>query len=125
MAGHVWFMAYYWVIPDMDENSFLFFTAQAMKLVLYLSMPAIVVATLVGLIIGLFQALTSIQEQTLPHGFKLVAVMIAIGVTVRWLGPELYNYTISIFDQIALVHRWLTFGMHGHWRSFWQPLEYW
>lgn len=89
----------------MNENSFLFFTAQAMKLVLYLSMPAIVVATLVGLIIGLFQALTSIQEQTLPHGFKLVAVMVAIGVTVRWLGPELYNYTISIFDQIALVHR--------------------
>ncbi|HPE58812.1 MAG TPA: type III secretion system export apparatus subunit SctS [Thiolinea sp.] len=85
----------------MNENSLLHFTSQAMQLVLYLSLPSIAAATLVGLLIGLFQALTSIQEQTLPHGFKLVAVIFAIAATIRWFGPELYSYTIQVFDQVT------------------------
>ena len=89
----------------MNENSLLHLTSQAIQLVLYLSLPAIIAATLVGLIIGLFQALTSIQEQTLPHGFKLIAVILALAATIRWMGPELYAYTTTIFDQIPLVHR--------------------
>lgn len=78
-------------------------TSQAMQLILYLSLPAIMAATIVGLLIGLLQALTSIQEQTLPHGFKLIAIMIAIGATVRWLGPELITFTQHAFDQIPLI----------------------
>ncbi len=89
----------------MNESTLLHFTSQAIQLVLYLSLPAIAAATITGLIIGLFQALTSIQEQTLPHGFKLVAVILALAATISWLGPELYNFSISIFDQIALVRR--------------------
>lgn len=87
----------------MSENSLLHFTAQAIQLVLYLSLPAIAAATFVGLLVGLFQALTSIQEQTLPHGFKLVAVILALAATLRWLGPELYAFTIQIFDMIPQV----------------------
>ena len=90
----------------MNETQIIHFTAQAMDLVLYLSMPAIIAATVVGLIVGLFQALTSIQEQTLPHAFKLIAIMFAIAATVRWLGPELLLFTQNAFDQIAQVrHR--------------------
>jgi type III secretion protein S len=74
-----------------------------MELILYLSLPAILAATVVGLIIGLLQALTSIQEQTLPHGFKLIAIMFAIAATVRWLGPELFAFTQNAFDQIPLI----------------------
>lgn len=87
----------------MNENSLLHFTTQAMQLVLYLSLPAIAAATITGLMIGLFQALTSIQEQTLPHGFKLVAIIFALAFTLRWMGPELYAYTIQIFEQIPKV----------------------
>ena len=90
----------------MNETQIIHFTAQAMELVLYLSMPAIIAATVVGLIVGLFQALTSIQEQTLPHAFKLIAIMFAVAATVRWLGPELLLFTQNAFDQIAQVrHR--------------------
>lgn len=87
----------------MNENALLHFTAQAIQLVLYLSLPAIAAATLVGLLVGLFQALTSIQEQTLPHGFKLVAVILALAATLRWLGPELYAFAVQIFDMIPQV----------------------
>lgn len=87
----------------MDETKLIHFTSQAMELVLYLSLPAILAATIVGLIIGLFQALTSIQEQTLPHGFKLVAIIFALVATVRWMGPELHTYAVNVFMQIPLV----------------------
>ncbi|WP_028488386.1 type III secretion system export apparatus subunit SctS [Thiothrix lacustris] len=87
----------------MNETDILHHTSLAMQLILYLSLPAIIAATVVGLLIGLLQALTSIQEQTLPHGFKLVVTMIALAATVRWLGPELLTFTQNSFDQIALI----------------------
>lgn len=87
----------------MNETDIISNTATAMQLILYLSLPAIIAATVVGLLIGLLQALTSIQEQTLPHGFKLVVTMVALAVTVRWLGPELITFTQNAFDQIPLV----------------------
>jgi type III secretion protein S len=90
----------------MNETDIIHNTSLAMELILYLSLPAIISATVVGLLIGLLQALTSIQEQTLPHGFKLVVTMVALAVTVRWLGPELLTFTENAFDQIALIrHR--------------------
>lgn len=87
----------------MDTTEIVHQASQAMQLILYLSLPVIMAATLVGLIIGLLQALTSIQEQTLPHGFKLIAIMLAIGATLRWLGPELITFTQNAFDQIPLI----------------------
>ena len=83
----------------MSQEIIFHLTSQAMQLVLYLSLPVLIAATVVGLIISLFQALTSIQEQTLPHAFKLVAVMLSIAFTVRWLGPELYDFTVNIFNE--------------------------
>ena len=87
----------------MNETDVLHNTSLAMQLILYLSLPAIIAATVVGLLIGLLQALTSIQEQTLPHGFKLVVTMLALAVTVRWVGPGLMTFTQNAFDQIPLV----------------------
>ena len=89
----------------MKSEQLVHYTAQAMQLILYLSMPTIIAATLVGLLIGLFQALTSIQEQTLPHGFKLFATIVTLAATARWMGPELYMYTTTLFDLIATVGR--------------------
>ena len=78
---------------------------QALQLVLYLSMPILVVATVVRLIVSLLQALTSIQEQTLPHAFKLMAIIVAISVTVNWLGPELYEFALNIFTQFPYIEK--------------------
>lgn len=83
----------------MSQEVIIHLTSQAMQLVLYLSLPILIAATVVGLIISLLQALTSIQEQTLPHAFKLIAVMVSIAFTIRWLGPELYDFTINVFNE--------------------------
>ena len=77
----------------------------AMYLTLWLSLPPIVVASVVGTLFALFQALTQIQEQTLSFAIKLVAVMITIVMTARWVGGELFNFTVSLFETLPLVGR--------------------
>ncbi|MGB0359885.1 MAG: type III secretion system export apparatus subunit SctS [Endozoicomonas sp.] len=84
----------------MHDPQILTYTAQALWLTLILSMPPIIAATAIGLIISLIQALTQIQEQTLPFAFKLVSVVISIFLTSRWMGIELYNYTILLMNMI-------------------------
>ncbi|MGI9276202.1 MAG: type III secretion system export apparatus subunit SctS [Endozoicomonas sp.] len=78
-------------------------TAQALMLTLILSMPPIIAAAGVGLIISLIQALTQIQEQTLPFAFKLIAVIISIFATARWLGLEVYHFSLAIMTKIAEI----------------------
>ncbi|HLU14380.1 MAG TPA: type III secretion system export apparatus subunit SctS [Burkholderiaceae bacterium] len=78
------------------------YLTQALYLVLWLSLPPIAVAAIVGTLFSLFQALTQIQEQTLSFAVKMIAVFVTILLTARWLSGELYNYALSIFD---LFHR--------------------
>ena len=73
----------------------------ALVLILWLSLPAIVVATVVGLLVGLFQALTQIQDQTLQHTLKLVAVIVTLVATGPWLGAELVAYADRLFLSVA------------------------
>ena len=77
----------------------------AVLLVLLLSLPPILVATVVGVIVSLIQALTQIQEQTLPFAIKLVAVVVVMVATAPWLGSQLSEYTIRIFDEFPVLTR--------------------
>ena len=77
----------------------------AVILVLLLSLPPILVATVVGVIVSLVQALTQIQEQTLPFAIKLVAGVVVMVATAPWLGSQLSEYTIRIFDEFPVLTR--------------------
>ena len=81
-----------------------FFT-QALYLVLWLSLPPIIVGSVVGTLFSLFQALTQIQEQTLSFGIKLIAVSATILLTARWVGGEMFNFTVQLFDAIPNMGR--------------------
>ena len=78
---------------------------QALYLVLWLSLPPIVVGSIVGTLFSLFQALTQIQEQTLSFAIKLIAVMATLALSARWIGGELFNYTLSIFEMFPQLTR--------------------
>ena len=81
-----------------------FFT-QALYLVLWLSLPPIIVGSVVGTLFSLFQALTQIQEQTLSFGIKLIAVSATILLTARWVGGEMFNFTLQLFESIPTLGR--------------------
>ncbi|MBL6080030.1 type III secretion system export apparatus subunit SctS [Belnapia sp. T18] len=72
----------------------------ALLLVLTLSAPAIIVATVVGLLVSLIQAITQIQEQTLSFAAKLACVSVVLVGTAGWLGSALYRYTERLFASI-------------------------
>ena len=89
----------------MSEALILDYTVKAAVLILLLSMIPIVVATFVGLLVSLLQALTQIQEQTLSFAIKLIAVFATLMLAMNWIGAEIYNYTVAVFDTIPYVAR--------------------
>jgi type III secretion protein S len=89
----------------MDTPDIVTHVVKALLLVLWLSLPPILVASVVGTLFSLFQALTQIQEQTLSFAIKLIAVGITLFLTARWVGGEIFNYTVSLFDTFPMLVR--------------------
>ena len=89
----------------MSHSQLLEYAQTCMIIVLKLSLIPIVVATVIGLIVSLLQALTQIQEQTLGFAVKLVAITVTIMVCASWMGGELMLYTQEIFKNFAFVAR--------------------
>jgi flagellar biosynthetic protein FliQ len=63
---------------------------------LLLSAPALVTAMVVGLVVGLLQAVTSIQEQTLAFVPKLVAISVVCIILGHWMIRLLERYTAEL-----------------------------
>jgi len=80
-------------------------TVRAMLLVLWLSLQPIIVASVVGTLFSLIQARTQIQEQTLSFAIKLIAVGATLFLTARWIGGEIFNYTVTLFEAIPHIAR--------------------
>lgn len=87
----------------MNEIDVVSYLTRALFLVLWLSMPPIIVAAVVGTLFSLLQALTQIQEQTLSFAIKLIAVGVTLLLTARWIGGELYLFTLSIFENFHII----------------------
>lgn len=65
--------------------------------------PILGVALAVGLVIGILQAATSINEMTLSFVPKLVIVLTAMAMLSSFMMQELTDYFASIFEQIRLL----------------------
>jgi type III secretion protein S len=70
-----------------------------MVLVTLISLPPIVIASLVGVVVSLLQALTQVQEQTLSFALKLIAVMVTIAATASLLGSQVLAFTVKLFSN--------------------------
>ncbi|HWW05976.1 type III secretion system export apparatus subunit SctS [Collimonas sp.] len=67
------------------------FFQQGLWMAVMLSAPPLIVATMCGLVVSLIQAVTQIQDQTLPYVVKLVAVAVTLAAMGRWIGVELIH----------------------------------
>ena len=77
------------------------FLRMAFWQILIISGPLLAVALAIGLIIGILQAATSIQEMTLTFVPKLVLVVLAFGLLANFMMVQLTDYFSFIFDQVA------------------------
>ncbi len=89
----------------MDTSDLIMHLTKALYLTLWLSLPPIIVASVVGTLFSLFQALTQVQEQTLSFAVKLIAVMATLALTAGWVGAELFNYTVAVLDALPGLGR--------------------
>ena len=85
----------------MTESIVLSVIKDAIYTAIMVSAPILVVATVVGLIISIFQASTQIQEQTLTFVPKLVAVALIGLVMGSWMLHIMVAFTTRIFELIA------------------------
>lgn len=67
---------------------------------LLMSAPVLLMGMLVGLIVSIFQATTSIQEQTLTFVPKIAAILVALLFFGPWMITTLRQFTINLFSQI-------------------------
>ncbi|MES2273585.1 MAG: type III secretion system export apparatus subunit SctS [Chlamydiota bacterium] len=87
----------------MFTNEIYTLSYQALMLILLLSGPPIIISTVLGLVVAIFQAATQIQEQTLSFTVKLFAVFFTIMIMGGWLGAQVLQYTNTILNSIS---RW-------------------
>ena len=74
---------------------------EAIWTVIYVAGPVLIIALSVGLIIGVFQAATSIQEMTLSFVPKMVLVIFAMGFLANFFLVSLTDYFHFIFDTVS------------------------
>ncbi|MDR1886151.1 MAG: flagellar biosynthetic protein FliQ [Synergistaceae bacterium] len=72
----------------------------AMWVIVLASMPVLLVAMAIGLIMGIIQTATSIQEQTLAFIPKLLAVIIALAVFGPWMFEIIGGLAIRLFTDM-------------------------
>ncbi|KAB7715305.1 MAG: EscS/YscS/HrcS family type III secretion system export apparatus protein [Plesiomonas shigelloides] len=73
-------------------NDLMFAGNKALYLVLLMSAWPIIIATCIGLLVGLFQTVTQLQEQTLPFGIKLLGVSLCLFLLSGWYGETLVTF---------------------------------
>ena len=74
---------------------------QMLWISIVLSLPPLAVALVVGVSVGLLQAVTSIQEQTLSFIPKLLGMVLVLVLLGSWMTQMLVTYSADIFGGIA------------------------
>ena len=73
---------------------------QALEMTLMLSAPLLLTALIVGLVVGIFQAATQINEMTLSFIPKLLAMAAVLALTGPWMIRTLVEYTRNLIESI-------------------------
>lgn len=75
-------------------------TNKALYLVIKISMPLLLVSLVVGLLISIFQTVTSIQEQTLTFVPKIICVFLALMLLGHWMMNQLIEYMTDLWLNV-------------------------
>lgn len=72
---------------------------ETLLVIIKTSAPMLLVSLIVGLIISIFQTITSIQEQTLTFVPKLLAIFLVIMLTGSWIFKTIVDFTYELFSN--------------------------
>jgi len=87
----------------MNQTDVLDIAQGALWVVLLTAGPIMMAGLLIGLIIALFQALTTIQEMTLTFVPKIIIIFVAIVVFLPFMMTTVIEYSLTLFNRIGSV----------------------
>ncbi|EDS3841746.1 EscS/YscS/HrcS family type III secretion system export apparatus protein [Citrobacter portucalensis] len=83
-------------------NELVFAGNKTLYLVLILSLWPVITATVIGLLVGICQTVTQLQEQTLPFGLKLLGICLCFFLMSGWYGEVLLTFGQEMM-RLALI----------------------
>lgn len=91
----------------MTEETIIEITRQTLFVIIESSAPLLLISLIIGLIISIFQTVTSIQEQTLTFVPKLLCVFVGMLIFGNWI----LNNIVTLMEQL-----WGNFGAYIQWK---------
>ena len=87
----------------MNETAVLEVGREAMWVILLISGPIMMAGLLIGLVIALFQALTTIQEMTLTFVPKIIVIFASVILMLPFMLSTLMEFTRTLFDRMVTL----------------------
>ncbi|MFZ0381195.1 MAG: flagellar biosynthesis protein FliQ [Solirubrobacteraceae bacterium] len=84
----------------MTQDTVVNLATQAMTLALEIAGPILILGLIIGLLVSIFQAVTSIQEQSLSFIPKIIGVAVLIVVLGPWMLDQLVTYAQNLYTSI-------------------------
>ncbi len=84
----------------MNQDTVINIATQAMMLALKIAGPVLLLGLIIGLLVSIFQAVTSIQEQSLSFIPKIIGVAVLIVVLGPWMLNQLVSYAQNLYLSI-------------------------
>ena len=80
-------------------------TQEALVLIIKISAPVLIISLAVGLLISIFQTVTSIQEQTLTFVPKIISIFLAIMLLGHWMINGIIDYMVRLWTDFTMYIR--------------------
>ena len=80
-------------------------TQEALILIIKVSAPVLLISLAVGLLISIFQTVTSIQEQTLTFVPKIISIFLAIMLLGHWMLNSVIDYMVRLWSDFTMYIR--------------------
>ncbi len=84
----------------MDTQQAIDLGREALWTMLIVGSPVLLAGMIVGLVVGLFQALTQIQEQSVAFVPKIIVMFLVLSVSLPWLISRMLHYTTEVIGGI-------------------------
>lgn len=86
----------------MTEGQVLDVAKEAIYTIIICSAPMLIISLVVGLIVSIFQTVTSIQEQTLTFVPKIIAVFVGLIIFGSWILTNLTEFVTTLWSNFSM-----------------------
>lgn len=86
----------------MTEGQVLDVAKEAIYTIIICSAPMLIISLVVGLIVSIFQTVTSIQEQTLTFVPKIIAVFVGLMIFGSWILTNLIEFVTTLWSNFSM-----------------------